>query len=325
MRTLVTRCLFVVHLILVACITPASLVWAESAPSSSETIVSPSAGLIASPADWLDTLALWPGARSIERKYETNVTYRLVLSELKRQAATTFGEQERVVRGNVWRGVWEVSKRVDLDQLTRQLRQSLPSQGQLLYECESLDCGNSHFWANDIFGHGRLVGRDRYQRYFVVSQTLDDQRQRVYLFYATYRGARQTVIGINVVETDSVLASTDVTRQKIEEVLANNAGWLPGFVVTDGGLNVKDSKVLLDVIRDLPRGFRQRLFLSVHCFDDTDMAVNLQCSERLAEQVRVSTFDGVTELPVRGLGALVLPEHNQLTPALRFVVWPTRR
>lgn len=279
-----------------------------------------------SPAEWLDQLNLWPGMMTIDRHQDVNISYRLVLSELKRQSATTFGERERVVQGNVWRGVWEVGQRINLDQLVQQVRQQMPANGDVLYACESLDCGSSHFWANDIFANGRLVGRDRYQRYLVVSQTLADQRQRIYLLYATYRGGRQTVVGINVVETDVVLASPDVTPQNIEEQLANNSGWLPGFVIRNGSLDQQASAVLLDALKALPDGLRQRLFLTVHCYDSTDMDDNLQCSERLSSQLRVATFNGVTELSVSGLGALVLPEHhNTLEPAVRFVVWPTRR
>jgi len=279
-----------------------------------------------SPSDWLDRLTLWPGMVVVDRHQDVNVSYRLVLSELKRQSATTFGERERVVQGDVWRGVWEVGQRINLDQLVQQVRQQMPSDGDVLYACESLDCGSSHFWANEIFANGRLVGRDRYQRYLVLSQTLANQRQRVYLLYATYRGGRQTVMSMNVVETDVVLASPDVTPQNIEEQLANNSGWLPGFVTRDGVLDQKASAVLLDALKALPDGLRQRLFLTVHCYGSTDMDENLQCSERLSSQLRVATFNGVTELSVSGLGALVLPEHhNTLEPAVRFVVWPTRR
>ena len=279
---------------------------------------------IGNPGKWLDELPLWPGRREVDRQYHANMSYRLVLSELKRQAATTIGEQERVIQGSVWRRVWEVSRRIDLDNLALQIREQMP-EGELLYECGSLDCGSSHFWANEIFDNGRLVGRDRYQRYFVLSQRISAQRQRVFLMYATYRGSRQTVIGLNVIETGNALNKADVSRQAIEELLANNSGWLPGFVITDGGLDKEASETLLEAIKDLPRGLRTRLFLTVHCYEHTDMEANLQCSERLAEQLRVATYDGLTELPVRGLGALVLPENTQVEPALRFVFWPTRR
>lgn len=276
------------------------------------------------PEQWLDQLTLWPGTQEVDRQFHQDLSYRLVLSELKRQAATTFGEQERVIQGRVWRRAWEISRRLDLDTLTRQLREQMPN-GDLLYECESLDCGSSHFWANEIFDNGRLVGRDRYQRYLVLSQRVSDQTQRVYLLYATYRGSRQTVIGINVVETGNALVKADVSRQQIEEILANSSGWLPGFVVANGGLDNQASDALLEVIRELPKGLRKRLFLTVHCFEYTDMEENIRCSERLAEQLRVATYDGLTELPIRGLGALVLPEHSQVEPAVRFVFWPTRR
>ncbi len=273
---------------------------------------------------WISSLSLPPGVRQIQAETETGVSYRLVLSELKRQSATTFGEQERAVFGDVRRRAWEINGRQDLEELTALFRRQMP-EGQLLYQCQSLDCGSSHFWANEIFGNGRLVGRDRYQSYFVWAEPLANSTgQRVYLFYAAGRGSRQTVIGLNVVDTQSPLTRAAVSHAAVEEALASSSGWLPGFVADHGSLDTDASAVLIEVIKGTSRGLKQRLFLTVHCYDDTNMLVNTQCSQRLAEQLRVATYDGVTELPVQGLGALVIPDSGGYQPRLRFVVWPRR-
>ncbi|MCD8523251.1 MAG: DUF4892 domain-containing protein [Saccharospirillaceae bacterium] len=112
------------------------------------------AGLMMSP---LWALEGFPQAALQDDKTQEVTNYRLVLSGLKRNQATTFGELERRLDGNLWRRVWAVQDRVPLDTViehfTRQLADSA-----VLYQCRALDCGSNPFWANEIFGNARLGG-----------------------------------------------------------------------------------------------------------------------------------------------------------------------
>lgn len=264
----------------------------------------------------------WPGARSIANTDKPVVGYRLITSSLKRQSATTFGEHEVALSGNLQRRAWEISARQDLDQVVDFVLGQL-DYDRLLYQCEDLDCGSSHFWANEVFGTGRLVGRDNAQRYRVLLKEQGDQKL-VYLLYVTHRGPRQTVYGVDVIQTRDKVTQGEVSRADVEKTLAQSQGWLPGMVVGENGLDEAASAALIDTLKGQSVSVKRRLYLIVHCYESTDMEANQACSDRIAEQLRLATFDGARQLDVRGQGALLLPPDQQLTPALRFVFWPTR-
>ena len=99
---------------------------------------------------------------------------------------------------------------------------------------------------------------------------------------------------------------------------------MPGLVVADGMLDEEQSSHLIDVLKALPQRDKRRLYLLAHCYDASLMSDNLLCSERLAKQLRVATFDGSSELNILGQGALVAAPDDGLEPRLRYIFWPQR-
>jgi len=285
-------------------------------------------------ADNTDTLvkqATPAGSRLLTDRTEQVSSYRLALSGLKRQAATTFAEQEVRVSGQLRRLAWESSEKLDLDAAINPLLLALKSNldNSILYQCSDLDCGSSHFWANEIFGNGRLVGRDNQQRLLVAylpqaDTNGSDSEQTVVMFYVTNRGPRQTVAGMNILRTSDRVLPEVISRADIEGRLSASSGWLPGMVTAAGQLDLQQSSELIAVLKGLSDGVKQRLHLVVHCYESGDMAENQSCSDRIAQQLRVATFDGHRELNVSGGAALALAPQNNNQPALRFVFWPRR-
>jgi hypothetical protein len=274
------------------------------------------------------------GARVLTDRTSSIDHFRLVLSAQKRAAAVTFADRELRISGSLRRLAWESSEKLDLDGLLEPLQNEL-AQGmsaRVLYQCQDLDCGSSHFWANEIFENGRLVGRDNQQRYMVVylpptaAATPSTLRApaTLLLVYATQRGPRQTVVGLDMIETSDNVLPGVVNRADISSMLSISSGWLPGFQVTDGQFDSVASAPLLNVLTSLSQGVQQRLFLVVHCYQSNDMSVNQTCSDRLAQQLRVAGFDMGAGLNVSGQAALALPPDGRLVPALRFVFWPRR-
>ena len=263
-------------------------------------------------------------SRLLEERHESR-QYRLLLSAPRKTVDRVTTQDERLLAADVWRRVWEVPGRLELAPLLEQVRSALAADGGVteLFSCRDLACGSSHYWANEIFANGRLVGRDTGQRYAALELDAPSGPQLVVL-YASHRGARQTVVAMDVIRTTERLDAAAADSADLLRRLSEQDGWLPGMVVRDGQLDASASAGLVAALKGLPEGSKQRLYLLVHCYDSLDMTVNRQCSEQLADQLRLQTFDGTTQLHVEGQGALVLPADRGVQPALRFVFWPER-
>lgn len=262
-------------------------------------------------------------SKLLEQSQTTVGHYRLVLSELKRSRATTYGEQERRLSGELWRRVWAVDKGFGLDEVSRFFASQLSS-FEILYQCQALDCGSSHFWANQVFSNSRLVGREQFQRYLVARSATIDGKTQVLAIYIVQRGSKQIVVNVDRLITRDEVSLQAVSTAQILSALNADSGWLPGMMLTDGMLDTQQSDALLGVLKNLAVSDKRRLYLITHCYDASLMSDNLQCSERLAKQLRVATFDGEHEINVIGHGALTPSRNDSLQPALRFVFWPLR-
>ena len=269
-------------------------------------------------------LPAYPGARLSDEQSTQASHYRLVLSELKRSQATTFGEREVRLTGQLQRRVWTMPSGIELQEVVQFYQQQLDGK-QVLYQCQGLDCGSSHFWANEVFSNSRLVGREKDQSLMVVMSPRTAELNDIWVVYAVRRATRQVMVNIDHIITGDAVAGDDLQRSRIEQVLADSHGWLPGFVIDNQRFDRAASQVLVDTLKALAPGVKQRLHLVVHCYEATDMVENMRCSARLAQQLRAAVFDGQYDINVTGLGALTLPPGESLQPALRFVFWPGRR
>ncbi len=262
-------------------------------------------------------------ARLLEQEKMPVDHYRLVISELKRSQATTFGEQERRLDGDLWRRVWAVQPGFALDEVSEFFQRQM-SELELIYQCQGLDCGSSHFWANSVFKNGRLVGREQNQHYWVAKRPLANGRSEVWVLYLVQRGSRQVFIAMDRVVTADEVSLQQLSKEQIQAALRQNSGWLPGLVADNGLLNEERSANLIEVLKALPGRDKRRLYLMMHCYDASLMADNLLCSERLAKQLRVATFNETSELNIIGQGALVAAPDDGLSPKLRYIFWPQR-
>lgn len=266
-------------------------------------------------------IAVPSGSTLLEQTSEKVGHYRLVLSELKRTRATTHGEIEQKLAGHLWRRVWAMEGGLSLDEVRRFIWQQI-SPEHIIYQCQSLDCGSSHFWANEIFHNARLVTREKNQRYLVSSEKRPDGQYQTWVVYIVQRAAGQILVNIDQLVSNRAI--TALTVDRVHDVLNRNSGWLPGFVTDSGMLDEHQSASLIQALIQLSDIDKQRLYLIVHCYQGKHMADNMLCSERLAKQLRVATFKGSYELNILGQGALSEPPESSLKPALRYVYWPKR-
>ena len=250
--------------------------------------------------------------------------YRLVLSGLTRAQATTVPTRELRLKGELWRRVWAVEPQFTLQEVSDHFLRQLDGL-ETLYQCRALDCGSSHFWANDVFRNARLVGREQFQIYRVaMQQQPGSDRKTLYVLYVMQRGSRQVMVNLDVLTTTDPVQSETGQSEQIRQILSRSQGWLPGFEVRNQQLDAQASATLINALKRLSAGEKARLYLIVHCYESNQMSQNIQCSERLADQLRAQTFDSQRELNVLGQGALTAAPGSGVQPALRFVFWPAR-
>lgn len=263
----------------------------------------------------------FPRAELVQETQVKNSEYRLVLSELKRQQATTSGEVERLISGDMMRQFWQLSVNHEVEQvLDHYLTQW--KDARVMYRCSGLDCGSSNFWANKIFKNAKLYGRDANQAYLVAM--IPGSPNRIYVLYAVQRSKQKLYFNLDEIISSDALTGEEVQRRQLMTSLQQEAGWLEGLHVTDGRIDEKQSDVLLNTLKNLDSSIKRRLYLVVHCYQANNMADNFACSTRLAQQIRAAIYDDF-EIQVFGHGALTLPPGDELKPQLRFMLWPRQQ
>jgi len=260
----------------------------------------------------------FPDSRVAETTTSTVHRYRLVLSELKRNQAETFGEKEVRLKGELTRTLYELPSGISLSEVAEYFRQQQGAE-RVLYQCQGIDCGSSNFWANEVFGIGRLVSRDKEQAYLATTTTMQG-KNRLTVVYISMRGGRQPKVLVDELITADSLISGAVTENQVVTALSDTSGWLPGLNVLDGTLDVEASTPMLSAIRGLSDGVRARLHLMVHCYDGVRMGDTIDCAEGIAVKLRQQLPD----VDIRAQGALTPAPGSDRKPSLRFVFWPGR-
>lgn len=256
------------------------------------------------------------GSELREERTLNTPAYRLVLSELKHQQTATFGERERRLAGELTRRIYDLPRTLRLAQVWSFFTQPKDDH-RVLYECIGVDCGSSHFWANQIFSEPRLVSRDKDQAY---QARISDEGRLLTVVYVTMRGGRQPQVVMDELRLDEPFQESVVTVSTVRAALSASAGWLPGVSYDGKALIV--APIVVDTLMNLSAGERARLQLIVHCYEGKTLAETKTCSDQLSKDI-------ASQLP-----GFQLHSHGALTPApgaslerapgVRFLFWPGR-
>lgn len=262
----------------------------------------------------------FPHSEIQHEEQKTLDSYRLVLSSSAR-AEDSANENELRLPGDLWRRTWAVESQFSLAEVTTFFKKQIENI-PILFHCRALDCGSSYFWANELFSNARLVGRAQHQNYYVgVEKGAAGKANKVYVLYIIQRGTKQVMVHLDVLTTQAdVQAATSPTAQ-IKQQLKLSSGWLSGFVTQKNTLNKEASHALIQSLNGLTPRSKKRIFLLTHCYASHDMDNNMACSKQLAQELN-DTLEG--EFTIIGQGALTAPPSKEVTPALRFIYWPSK-
>lgn len=247
-------------------------------------------------------------------------SYRLVLSSSTRAQASP-GQNELRLKGELWRRTWAVESQFTLDEVTTFFEKQIENL-PILYHCRALDCGSSHFWANEVFSNARLVGRGQYQVYQVaLEQGAAGKESTLYVLYIMQRGTKQVMVNLDVFTTKADIQSATNSSAQISQQLKRSNGWLSGFVTQQDKLDTEASGALIQALNDLTPKNKERIFLQVHCYESHQMDKNIACSQQLAKEL-ADTLNG--DFSIMGQGALTAPPSKEIKPTLRFIYWPSK-
>ncbi|MGB0467452.1 MAG: DUF4892 domain-containing protein [Pontibacterium sp.] len=135
--------------------------------------------------------------------------YRLVLGGLEKVNGVITPEHEQRLKGHITKITYRIPAGHTSGESLHFLRDQLKQQGaDILFECQSRDCGSSNYWANTIFHNAKLYGRDQSQRYLVAKKG-----ERFYVIYTITRGNKRVYAHLEVLET----RSSDLTAKLLEQ------------------------------------------------------------------------------------------------------------
>ena len=267
----------------------------------------------------------FPNAQQDEQ-YEADVArYRLILSELKRADAVTFAEKEQYLSGELQRQLFRIGRKFTFDEVVR-FYEAQFRQDKILYQCQGLDCGSSHFWSTQVFDNPLLVTRESDKYYIAVERKTETGLELVTLFIAQ-RATRQIYVNVDRLPLDKPIKLVNVTAADLQQILRRSSGWLEGFetIRTEQGvvLDIDGSDVLLNTLSSLTGPDREHINLLVYCFDHSDMQKNLMCSDQLSEQLKTQLSPS-GEISIHSHGALTELHGRDKKPSLFFIYWPNR-
>jgi len=112
-------------------------------------------------------LPTWKHATEFSRSEEFAAEYILGLGALQKIGGRWRHKASETLSGELLRVTWQVNEGFTAEEGFQWLRQQLPENAELLFECTGRACGSSAQWANRVFKDRVLYGHDERQHYGV--------------------------------------------------------------------------------------------------------------------------------------------------------------
>ncbi len=125
-------------------------------------------------------------------------SYPIIGSNLKKVNGQVTADSEKWLNGYLERKLFLIPNGRSSEQAFQYFRDQFLALGVApLFECDRFSCGESNFWANNIFNIARLYGLDKAQFYFVGSR-LEAGKTVYYLAYTVRRGNKREYALVDV-------------------------------------------------------------------------------------------------------------------------------
>ncbi len=174
---------------------------------------------------------LFSDQRNLYTAQNKDMSYRLTLSPLKKINSEWLAEREELMKGRLERRTVQIELQLSLKILWSQIQSYFEAKkGNIIFECNGLDCGASNAWANTRFEVKQLYGLDVMQHYQVWELNEDSQIHYA-VVYLIERGDKRIYLQIDKL----------VPNQNREPLIASPSVMAKNFYL-DGQLNVPGLK-----------------------------------------------------------------------------------
>lgn len=217
---------------------------------------------------------IFPLAEQVGKRQESNLHYLLPLGRVKEDRSVGRVQPSRLDRlqGDLLALTWRLETDLTLLDAKRQVDDYLNTLNvDRLFYCESRDCGESFFWANQIFQQPVLFGSDRNQYLWVVQ---DRGQPRYHVLYLVERPNRRIYLHEDTLTVPLGLETADQIVQMLDR---NGRVRIADVPFTNGAA---DFSRVIDRLKDLQAAIKRPLSLVLHrhgeARDSSDMTAALR-------------------------------------------------
>ncbi len=243
--------------------------------------------------------------------------YRLILSVPKKVNSQWVFDRVESIDAQLQKKTIELSREYTFGAAKTKLENYLRGLGaQPIFICNSLHCGSSNVWANEIFRVKQLYGLDASQSYQVWQ--LQQESTQYLVWYLSQRGNRRIYLQLETLNPlKDVTSITPDPLTLIETMLQSRF-----YVVPDDVYSLKNEELLDVLVKAMNRKPRQLFAVVGHSYTERSLEGNQKKSEQLAQEfVEVLLANGIkaAQLKAIGLGSLA-PQGKKGLQRLEIVV-----
>jgi hypothetical protein len=251
-------------------------------------------------------LQRFAGSEIVSYRRAPDNTYRLVLGNMRRTAGRVVAERSERLRGDLTRITYEIPAGfTSTDVIGFYQNQVEQNNYTELFSCSGRDCGNSNYWANEVFDDRSLYGPERNQYYLALQLEGDGNPQVYAVMYVITRANRRLLVHIDVLETGGEESGHGAAVSS-DALLQGGALQIPGIrfdaddrLVENGGLD--------DIASLLRENESIQVYIVAHLRAQEAFEISMTRSARRAERVRQALINqGIDEgrLAAQGVGPL---------------------
>ena len=245
------------------------------------------------------------GATIVEYLQQTGANYELPLGPMIRAAGRASPASSRRIRGLVTRITYEIPQAFTGADVNDYYSGLVSRAGyRSLYSCAGRECGNSNYWANDVFNNRILYGPERSQ-FFLAASTSQAEGEGAYLaMYVVTRANRRIYAHVEIIEPAAV--GSAAYHGLLDKLTREGAVRVDGLSFDADGALV-GTEPLADVVALLQDNPQLRVVVVAHLNGAGDLELLLARSRDRADNVRSALLEqGLPpeQIEARGLGPL---------------------
>lgn len=278
------------------CLLAGTLIWQQAAAQSD----------IAGASDH-PLLERFPGSTIVGYDTDTEVNYNLILGNLRRVGGRVVPEEAQRLRGKLTKITYQAPEAFASDDVFAFFEEQVSAAGYTtLFQCAGRGCGNSNYWANDIFNNRFLYGPERSQYYMALEVTAEGRASDYVVAYVITRANRRLLAYVEILETGPAPA-INITLEALTTSLEQTGSLIIDGLEFDNQDRLVNNEGVGRVVDILNLLQPEQAAIVVHLRGDLPLDQAVGRSQRRAEQVLEALADtgfDISDLSAHGVGPL---------------------